>query len=73
VLAGGELALATIQEAVAEVVPERPAVVWGEAGVTHGELTTRSRRFAATLLSSGASSGKVSSDNAEVDAVDGSG
>jgi hypothetical protein len=40
-LAGGELALATIQEAVAKVVPERPAVVWRQAGITHAELTTR--------------------------------
>jgi acyl-CoA synthetase (AMP-forming)/AMP-acid ligase II len=50
-----DLALATIQEAVAEIVPERPALVWGEATVSHAELTRRSRRFAATLVASRAS------------------
>ena len=58
----GDLALASIQEAVASVVPERPALVWGEVEVSHAEFTRRSRQFASVLMSSGASSGRTLQD-----------
>ena len=53
----GDLAFARIQEAVAQVVPERPALIWRETVVTYTQLTSRSRRLASALICSGASSG----------------
>jgi fatty-acyl-CoA synthase len=45
--------LGTIQERVADLVPDREAVVWGDRVLTHRDLTARSRRVASALCGLG--------------------
>src|SRR5262249_4604293 len=45
--------LGVIQELVADLVPDREAVVWGDRVLTHAGLTARSRRIASALCGLG--------------------
>jgi fatty-acyl-CoA synthase len=48
-----EHAIATLQEAIAEVVPERECIVWRDRRLTWADLDERSRRLANGLLGAG--------------------
>jgi acyl-CoA synthetase (AMP-forming)/AMP-acid ligase II len=52
-VAADEHAIATLQEAIAEVVPDRECIVWRDRRVTWGQATERSRRLANGLLDAG--------------------
>src|SRR5262245_40668473 len=45
--------LAVVIEAVADAVPDREAIVWGDHRITYGGLVERSRRLANHLLDNG--------------------
>ncbi|HSP02009.1 MAG TPA: AMP-binding protein, partial [Acidimicrobiales bacterium] len=48
-----EHAIATLQEAIAEVVPDRECIVWRDRRLTWRQVTERSRRLANGLLDAG--------------------
>ena len=45
--------LATINEAIAEAIPDREAIIFRDRRLTYGDLTDRTRRFANLLISHG--------------------
>ncbi len=52
-VADDEHAIATLQEAIAEAVPERECIVWRDRRLRWADLTERSRRLANGLLGAG--------------------
>jgi acyl-CoA synthetase (AMP-forming)/AMP-acid ligase II len=52
-VAADEHAIATLQEAIAEAVPDRECLVWRDRRLSWAQLTDRSRRFANGLLGTG--------------------
>lgn len=61
-VAADEHAIATLQEAIAEVVPDRECIVWRDRRLTWREVTERSRRLANGLLDAGVG-GEVAHDD----------
>ncbi|MFP5322514.1 MAG: AMP-binding protein [Acidimicrobiia bacterium] len=51
--ATAEHSIPALQEAIADVVPDREAIVWRDRRLTWAQLTERSRRFANGLLAAG--------------------
>lgn len=47
------LAFPAIQSAIADAVPDRPAIIWRDRTLTHGKLNQRTSRFASVLLEAG--------------------
>ena len=47
------LAIADLFEAITDLVPDRPALIGGNARLTYGQLDARSNRLANYLMESG--------------------